>query len=50
MDGDECWSMGIQLVVRLACMSANIGGMGFGLAACLAVEVEGSGSCVNDYR
>ena len=30
--------MGIQLVVRLACMSANIGGVGFGLAACLAVE------------
>ena len=38
LDGDGCWSMSIQFVVRLVCMSADIGGVDLSSAAWLAVE------------
>ena len=44
LDGDGCWSMSIQFVVRLVCMSADIGGVDFSSAAWLAVER--SGRCI----
>ena len=44
VNGDGCWSMSIQFVVRLVCMSADIGGVDFSSAAWLAVER--SGRCI----
>ena len=44
VDGDVCWSMVIQVVVRLVCMRGDIGAVGFSLAAWLAIER--SGRCV----
>ena len=44
LDCDGCWSMSIQFVVRLVCMSADIGGVDFSSAAWLAVER--SGRCI----